>query len=152
MSVYIKHHNTWLVLYAYTRWKENTRGMLREPLCIHIWYNQPTSPLSRQIYQRITYGHRPKQSYHITIYVIYGCSIYLWYHIVSTVYFLMIHKIKLVDKIRVIIRHGDSKVRVLNIISYIFPKEKIVVFGGHCNAPCWNKYEFVRTKYNGYHI
>ena len=48
----------------------------------------------------------------------------------------MIHKITLVDKIRVIIRHGDSKIRELNIIFYIFPKEKIVVFGGHCNAPC----------------
>ena len=34
---------------------------------------------------------------------------------------------------------------------YVLEK-KIVVFAGHCNAPCWNKYEFVRTKYNGYHI
>ena len=50
------------------------------------------------------------------------------------------------------IRHEDSKFRELNIIFYMFPKVKIVVFGGHYNAPCWNKYEFVRTKYNGYHI
>ena len=63
----------------------------------------------------------------------------------------MIHKIKLIDNIHVI-RHEDSKFRELNIIFYMLSKEKVVVFGEHYNAPCWNKYEFVRTKYNGYHI
>ena len=50
----------------------------------------------------------------------------------------MIHKIKLIDNILVknIIRHVDIKFRELNIIFYMFSKKKLVVFAGHCNAPC----------------